>query len=151
MPVFRDQLLTAGIMVATTGVLLRNPLNSATGVNMRHMAARTFLGRPSSRVTINSAPPEALMPAATTNIAATVTRPSLAKPARASVPVSTPKVTSKVSAPIMTTWGLSRVSVSVPRTPATSARENQPCQSMTVIYPLLIMESSLHSATFIRK
>ena len=55
----RAQLFTAGIMVATMGVLLRKALSSATGANRRSMAPRAVVGRPSRRCTISSAPPEA--------------------------------------------------------------------------------------------
>ena len=83
MPILRDQAWTAGIMVATTGVLLRKPLSNATGNAMRAWAERTERGERSRWLTIRSTPPEWWMPAATTNMATTVISPLLLKPARA--------------------------------------------------------------------
>ena len=59
MPILRDQALTAGIMVATTGVLFKNALSGITGRNILNMAPRTEVGLPSNLLTSRSMPPDA--------------------------------------------------------------------------------------------
>jgi len=64
-------------MVATTGVLLRKLLRNTTGKNILVIAERTVFGLPNNLFTSKSIAPEACIPAATTNIAATVINPEL--------------------------------------------------------------------------
>ena len=93
---------TIGIITATTGVLFKNPLTHATGIINRNCAPAVVLGFPKSFPMYQSSPPVALIPAATTNSAATVSKPSFANPASASVIVSTPARFSAHTESIMT-------------------------------------------------
>ena len=124
-------------MVATTGVLLRKLLKNATGQNIRESAARGVLGLPNKAFTIKSIAPEACIPAATTNIPATVIRPELLKPLNASALLRIPVALSIVSAPIMTRWGPIRVKMSVANTATHRPSANQPCHSI-VYFPAKI-------------
>ena len=60
------QSATAGMNIATTGVLLRKALITATGVIRRSWAARRPVGRPSTEWAIQPMPPVSRRPATTT-------------------------------------------------------------------------------------
>lgn len=100
-------------MVATTGVLFKNAARGAIGKKKRNNAIRSVLGLPSNLFTNKSMPPALEIPAATTNIAATVIKPELLKPANASLAVKMPDTLSTVRIVIITTWGAKRENISV--------------------------------------
>jgi hypothetical protein len=130
MPILRDQACIAGIIVATTGVLLRTPLKSITGANIRPNAPLIDFGCPNTLFTNRLIPPDPCMPAATTYITATVINPELAKPASASVPERIPNALSMVQPAIITMCGPIHVNVKTVNAPKVIANENQPCLSI---------------------
>src|SRR5690606_1464014 len=103
---------TAGIMIATTGVLFRKADTRATGAMSRACAPATVPGRPRRRVLIHVTAPVSRMAPATTYSAAMVATASLPKPARASAGVRTPAVISSASAPTNTASAGRRVATS---------------------------------------
>jgi hypothetical protein len=70
-------------------------------------------------------PPVSRIPAATTYIMATVIRPSLAKPARASAGLSTPAVSKTITPPNRINSGAMRLNISKTTLDNTTPMENQ--------------------------
>ncbi len=116
--------------MATTGVLFRKLLKNATGQNIRLSAARDVLGLPNNVFTSKSIAPEACIPAATTNIPATVIKPELLKPLNASALLRMPVTLSIVNAPSIIKCGPMRVKMSVTNTATHKVNVNQPCHSI---------------------
>ena len=99
-PVASAHRSTIGIITATTGVLFKNPLTHAIG-SINRNCAPAGVRFPSTFPMYQSSPPVALIPAATTNSAPTVSNPSFANPARDSASVMTPHRLSVATASII--------------------------------------------------
>mmetsp|Transcript_1588 Transcript_1588/g.6643 ORF Transcript_1588/g.6643 Transcript_1588/m.6643 type:complete len:209 (-) Transcript_1588:259-885(-) len=123
---------TMGIITATTGVLLRNPETSAMGTISLTCAPAMVRGFPKSLDMYQSSPPVALIPAATTNSVATVSRPSLLKPARPSSTETTPAAMRIVSAPIITWSGWTTSHSRHANAPTTITTVNHPSQAAPI-------------------
>ena len=80
----RLQSWTTGSIIATSGVLFMKALINTVGNTMRVWAPVSDCGLPRTRLVNNVIAPVSRSPAATTNSTATVRRPSLEKPAKAS-------------------------------------------------------------------
>ena len=103
------------------------------GSMRRSCAPAMVRGRPRSLPMYQSRPPVALIPAATTKSVATVSRPSLAKPARPSSTVTTPDAMRSASAPIMTWSGWMRSHSRHPNAKTTTATVNHPSHAAPIV------------------
>ena len=101
----RAQSFTAGISIATSGVLFMNAERPIVGSIMRATAVVGVLGRPKSRLAIHSTPPVSRTPAPTMNSTPTVIIPSFDMPARASLAVRTPVSINTTTPPTRITSG----------------------------------------------
>ena len=116
----RDQSDTSGSRIVTMGVLLRKALATVTGIMRRICALIRRFGQPSRGRTAAARMPVSPRPAATTNMAATVTMPSLEKPASAAPGVTIPPTMSTATPPRIERYGGTRVAASNANTPTTT-------------------------------
>ncbi len=124
-----------GIIIATSGVLLRKALPTVTGARILSCAAVMVFGRPISLSLNRLIAPVEYMPAATMKSAPMVSTPELAKPARLRSSGARRKVMHSVSAPRKTVTGGNLVHSSAAKVAPRIATVNQASGVIAVIGP----------------
>jgi hypothetical protein len=104
-PVLLHKSRITGIIIATSGVLLRNALPAVTGTKILSWAASMLFGRPVNFSLNRVIAPVEYMPAATMKSAPMVSTPELAKPARLRSSGARRRVMQRVRAPRKTVTG----------------------------------------------
>ena len=95
----RHQAISTGTSRATLGVLFSTMAEGISTTAMENRARPSVSTRPRNRSPTNSITPVSRSPAATTNIAATISIPELANPENASSGEITPKAARSTTAP----------------------------------------------------